>query len=62
MNTVQQPASEVAVTLLTPRAHYQRMGGLQALARSLVSLLTPALATALYTLVGLKEPPPHPLE
>ncbi len=54
MNTVQQPASEVAVTLLTPRAHYQRMGGLQALARSLVSLLTPALATALYTLVGLK--------
>ncbi|HBH95562.1 MAG TPA: MFS transporter, partial [Ruminococcaceae bacterium] len=30
MNTVQQPASEVAVTLLTPRQHYQRMGGLQA--------------------------------
>lgn len=54
MNTVQQPASEVAVTLLTPREHYQRMGGLQAFSRSLVSLLTPALATALYTLVGLK--------
>ncbi|MBP3520636.1 MAG: MFS transporter, partial [Oscillospiraceae bacterium] len=36
MNTVQQPASEVAVTLLTPRAHYQRMGGLQAFSRSLV--------------------------
>lgn len=54
MNTVQQPASEVAVTLLTPRAHYQRMGGLQAFSRSLVSLLTPALATALYTLVGLE--------
>ena len=54
MNTVQQPASEVAVTLLTPRQHYQRMGGLQAFSRSLVSLLTPALATALYTLVGLK--------
>lgn len=54
MNTVQQPASEVAVTLLTPRQHYQRMGGLQAFSRSLVSLLTPALATALYTLVGLE--------
>lgn len=54
MNTVQQPASEVAVTLLTPREHYQRMGGLQAFSRSLVSLLTPALATALYTLVGLE--------
>ncbi|MDE6107178.1 MAG: MFS transporter, partial [Oscillospiraceae bacterium] len=54
MNTVQQPASEVAVTLLTPREHYQRMGGLQAFSHSLVSLLTPALATALYTLVGLE--------
>ena len=54
MNTVQQPASEVAVTLLTPREHYQRMGGLQAFSRSLVSLLTPAFATALYTLMGLK--------
>ena len=54
MNTVQQPASEVAVTLLTPREHYQRMGGLQAFSRSMVSLLTPAMATALYTLVGLE--------
>lgn len=55
MNTVQQPASEVVVTLLTPRKHYQRIGGLQAFSRSLVSLLTPALATALYTLVGLES-------
>ena len=54
MNTVQQPASEVAVTLLTPREDYQRIGGLQALSRSLNSLLTPALATALYTMVGLE--------
>ncbi len=54
MNTVQQPASEVAVTLLTPREDYQRMGGLQAFSRSLTSLLTPALATALYTLEGLE--------
>ncbi len=54
MNTVQQPASEVAVTLLTPREDYQRIGGLQAFSRSLTSLLTPALATALYTLVGLE--------
>lgn len=54
MNTLQQPAAEVAVTLLTPKAHYQRVGGLQAFSRSLVSLLAPALATALYTLVGLE--------
>lgn len=54
MNTVQQPASEVAVTLLTPREDYQRMGGLQAFSNSLTSFLPPALATALYTLVGLE--------
>lgn len=54
MNTVQQPASDVAVSLLTPREHYQRIGGLRAFSNSLVSLLTPACATALYTLAGLE--------
>ena len=54
MNTVQQPASEVAITLLTPREHYQRIGAMQALSNSLITVLTPALATALLTLAGMK--------
>lgn len=54
MNTVQQPASEVAMTLVIPKAHYQTASGLTSLSRSLISILTPLLATALYTLVGLK--------
>ena len=29
MNSVQQPASDVAVTLLTPKRHYQRVSGLR---------------------------------
>lgn len=53
MNTVQQPASEVAMTLIIPEKHYQRTSGLRNLSRSLISILNPLIATALYSLVGL---------
>lgn len=53
MNTVQQPASEVAMTLITPKEQYQRTSGLRSLSRSLISMLHPLIATALYSLVGL---------
>ncbi len=53
MNTVQQPASEVAMTLLIPKKHYQKASGLQSLSRSLISILNPLIATALYGLAGL---------
>ena len=55
MNTVQQPASEVATTLLIPKKHYQAASGLQSLSRSLISILHPVIATALYALAGLKS-------
>lgn len=54
MNTVQQPASEVAMTLLLPREKYQAASGLQSLSRSLVSILNPLIATALYSFGGLE--------
>lgn len=54
MNTVQQPASEVATTLLIPKQQYQRASGLQSLSRSLISILNPLFATALYGLAGLE--------
>lgn len=53
MNAVQQPASEVAVSLLTPKEQYQRVGGLRALSSSLVTMLTPLLATAVTALAGM---------
>lgn len=53
MNTVQQPASEVAYTLLVPKEHYQRASGLQSLSRSLISIGGPLIASALYGLAGL---------
>ena len=54
MNTLQQPASELAVTLLTPREQVQRVMGLRSLSNSLTTLLSPALATAVLTLAGLE--------
>lgn len=53
MNTVQQPASEVATTALLPRRHYQRVGGLRYLSSSLNSILNPVIATAMLTLPGM---------
>ena len=53
MNSVQQPASEVTTTLLTPRAQFQRAASLRALSSSVVNLATPALAAAVLGFAGL---------
>ena len=53
MNTVQQPASEVAYALVVPKEHYQKTSGLQQLSRSLISIGNPLIASALYGLAGL---------
>ena len=53
MNTVQQPASEVATTALLPKKHYQRVGGLRYLSSSLNGILNPIIATAMMTLLGM---------
>lgn len=53
MNTVQQPTSEVAMTLIIPEKYYQKTSGLRSLSRSLISILNPLIATALYSFVGL---------
>lgn len=50
MNTVQQPAADVAISLLTPERHYQKASGLRSLANSLINMLTPMFATALLAL------------
>lgn len=54
MNTVQEPASEVAVTLLVPNDLYQKSGSLKQLSRSLISIFNPLISTALYGLFGLE--------
>jgi len=53
MNSIQQPASEVALTLLVDKQDYQEAGALKNLSRSVVSILNPLIATALYGIKGL---------
>ena len=53
MNTVQQPASEVTMTLIVPKENYQKLSGLQSLSRSLISVANPLIAAALYSFAGL---------
>lgn len=53
MNTVQQPASEVAVTRILPAEHFQKVGGLRYLASSVNTILTPILTTAIIGLWGM---------
>ena len=53
MNTIQQPASEVAATLLIPKGYYQKTSGLRSFSQSLNSILTPILSTALFVFAGI---------
>jgi MFS transporter, DHA3 family, macrolide efflux protein len=54
MNAFQCPASYVALSLLVPKEQYLRASGLQVFSNSLVTVVTPALATAILAIGGLK--------
>ena len=54
MNTVQDPASEVAETLLVPNECYQKTSSLKQLSRSIISIFNPLAASAIYGLFGLE--------
>ena len=49
----QQPASEVATTLVTPEDRYQKAGSFNALAYSAITMASPVIATVLYSAGGL---------
>ena len=53
MNAFQEPASFVAVSLLVPKEHYARAGGLQGFSGATVSILAPALGALLLASGGL---------
>lgn len=53
MNTVQQPASEVAVTKILPEKYYQKVGGLRYFSNSLNTILKPVIATAILGIAGM---------
>lgn len=53
MNTVQQPAGDVAATLLVPREYYQKTSGLRSLSGSLNTILHPVFASVLFAFSGM---------
>ncbi len=53
MNTVQQPASEVAVTRILPEKYYQKVGGFKYFSNSLNTILKPIIATAILGIAGM---------
>ena len=53
MNTVQQPASDVAMTMITPKKHYQKVSGMRSFSNSLITILNPVLATAVFSFAGM---------
>lgn len=54
MNTIQQPASDVAVTLLTPEKYYQKTSGMRSFSNSLITILTPVFATMIVAFAGVE--------
>lgn len=54
MNTVQQPTSDVATSLLVKKEHYQKVSGMRSFSNSLTSILTPVIATAILAFAGMK--------
>lgn len=54
MNTVQQPAADVTITLITPKKHYQKASAMRSFSNSLVSIMTPVIASAMFAFWGLQ--------
>ena len=54
MNAFQSPASYVATSLLVPKKHYVRISGLQAFSGSVITILAPALGSAVLAFGGLE--------
>jgi len=53
MNTVQQPASDVAMTLIIPKKHYQKTSGMRSFSQSLITILNPVIATTVFSFWGI---------
>jgi MFS family permease len=54
MNTIQQPAADVTISILTPKKHYQKVSGMRSFSNSLISIMTPIIATTLLTLTNMQ--------
>lgn len=54
MGAFQSPASDVAITLLVPKEYFQKTSGMRSFSNSLVTMLTPVIATMLLSFFRLE--------
>lgn len=54
MGAFQSPASDVAITLLVPREYFQKTSGMRSFSNSLVTMLTPVIATMLLSFFSIQ--------
>lgn len=54
MNTFQQPAADVTISILTPKKYYQKVSGMSSFSNSLIKVMTPIIATVLLTLTNIQ--------
>lgn len=53
-NTFQQPASDVTISILTPKKYYQKASGMRSFSNSLVNIMTPVIATTLLAFTNMQ--------
>lgn len=54
MNTFQQPAADVTISILTPKKYYQKVSGMSSFSNSLIKVMTPITATALLAFTNIQ--------
>lgn len=54
MNTIQQPATDVTISIITSKKHYQKVSGMRSFSNSLINIMTPVIATALLTITNMQ--------
>jgi MFS family permease len=54
MNTIQQPAADVTISILTPKKHYQKVSGMRSFSNSFINIMTPIIATTLLALTNMQ--------
>lgn len=54
MSAVQEPAGDVAMTMIIPKKYYQKTSGMRSFSHSLITVLNPVLATALFAFAGVE--------
>lgn len=54
MNTINKPATDVTISILTSQKYYQKVSGMRSFSNSLINVMTPVIATTLMTITNMQ--------